>query len=900
MQKSVVAVVKCSPGSVLEDIDRLVGLAGIERALSPATTILKDNISWHFPFPGANTTPWQLEGTVRALRARGFADLVCVQNKTVVTDAFKGEDLNGYLPIFKSYDIPVRYNFKPEDMSWSVYRPRARMNVLDQIYPEGILIPDDFHGSNIVHLPTTKCVAGDTEVVLADGTVATIRELVDRRIADAAVPMIRGDLTCADGQADVCAMDTSGRTGFHRATRFARSRRAGRPMVRVRTRTGRSLTATTDHPLFTPFGWQPLGALAVGQRVAIARRVPVEGRAQPLPQTFASIPIPPATGRAGRTYTAEFAQMLIDEYRAGKTVTAVAAAAGVRWQSVQSILHRHDVPLHRNVVPIQLPAHTSASFCRWLGYLMAEGCVESLERGAGKVWWTNSRPELQDDFVGLTSELFGVEARRRARGQFSIYSRDLVRFLEQMGLPVPLRSGNKLVPPILFRCSDEEIAAFLSGYLDGDGHVSAKQAEISATTKSERLAHDLQILLARLGVVAFVRPVLRTIPGRWSEPRTYHQVVVSGAAVGSLSQVLTLRHPDKAARLVTHANRLATSKQPSNWDVVPLPSDVLRRVREGLGLTQQATGMASTVNAVENSHRAVTPRIARGLIEVLATRDVGGRFAQELAALRTLASEDLAWDVIQEVDEVPLDEEVELFDLTVPGADSFVASGLIVHNCHIYTTTTGAMKNAFGGLLNTKRHYTHSWIHATLVDLLAIQKEIHSGLFAVMDGTTAGDGPGPRTMRPVIKDVMLAAEDQVAIDAVAASMMGFDPMTIDYIRLADEQGLGNGRRENIEVVGDAHLADERWGFSVGDNGASRVGDVMWFGPLKRFQKLFFHTPLVKLFVLGSEVYHDYYRWPLRDRQVFEAWRAETHWGRLFDRYQQTGTLGSPASEARAG
>ena len=76
----------------------------------------------------------------------------------------------------------------------------------------------------------------------------------------------------------------------------------------------------------------------------------------------------------------------------------------------------------------------------------------------------------------------------------------------------------------------------------------------------------------------------------------------------------------------------------------------------------------------------------------------------------------------------------------------------IVHlptmKCHIYTTTTGAMKNAFGGLLATKRHYTHSWIHRTLVDLLAIQKEIHSGLFAVMDGTTAGNGPGPRTMIP--------------------------------------------------------------------------------------------------------------------------------------------------------
>lgn len=376
MSRAKVAVVRVSPENVLDDIERLHEIAGVEDALDrSAQTILKDNISWHFPFPGANTTPWQLEGTVRALRKWGHDDLVCVQNKTVVTDAFKGEDLNGYVPIFEAYDIPVRYNFKPEDMAWSVYRPKATMNVLDRIYPEGILIPDDFHGTNVIHLPTVKC--------------------------------------------------------------------------------------------------------------------------------------------------------------------------------------------------------------------------------------------------------------------------------------------------------------------------------------------------------------------------------------------------------------------------------------------------------------------------------------------------------------------------------------------HIYTTTTGAMKNAFGGLLNTKRHYTHSWIHATLVDLLAIQKEIHSGLFAVMDGTTAGDGPGPRTMRPVIKNVMLASSDQVAIDAVAARMMGFDPMTIEYIRLADEQGLGHGRPEDIEVVGDSDLADQRWGFSVGDNGASMIGDLLWFGPLKRFQKLFFHTPLLKMFVFGSEVYHDYYRWPLRDRRIFDAWRAETTWGRLFDRYRAEGTLQEAKASPRS-
>ena len=70
----------------------------------------------------------------------------------------------------------------------------------------------------------------------------------------------------------------------------------------------------------------------------------------------------------------------------------------------------------------------------------------------------------------------------------------------------------------------------------------------------------------------------------------------------------------------------------------------------------------------------------------------------------------------------------------------------IVHlptvKCYIYTTTTGSMKNAFGGLLNTRRHYTNSVIHEALVDLLTIQKEIHAGILTVMDGTFCGDGPG--------------------------------------------------------------------------------------------------------------------------------------------------------------
>ncbi|MBN1811702.1 MAG: DUF362 domain-containing protein [Anaerolineae bacterium] len=209
--------------------------------------------------------------------------------------------------------------------------------------------------------------------------------------------------------------------------------------------------------------------------------------------------------------------------------------------------------------------------------------------------------------------------------------------------------------------------------------------------------------------------------------------------------------------------------------------------------------------------------------------------------------------------------------------------------CHIYTTTTGAMKNAFGGLLNTHRHYTHSWIHETLVDLLAIQKEIHPGIFAVMDGTTAGNGQGPRTHTPVVKNVILASADQVAIDAVSSKMMGFDPLSIDYIRLAHERGLGVGDVREIEVVGD-DASGENWGFEVGYNFHRFLAWMAWYGPTKFLQKLVLRTPLVVIPCFISEFNHDYIHWPLKEKHIYENWRANTAWGRMFQRYQEKGHL----------
>ena len=208
--------------------------------------------------------------------------------------------------------------------------------------------------------------------------------------------------------------------------------------------------------------------------------------------------------------------------------------------------------------------------------------------------------------------------------------------------------------------------------------------------------------------------------------------------------------------------------------------------------------------------------------------------------------------------------------------------------CHIYTTTTGAMKNAFGGLLNHKRHQTHTHIHETLVDLLAIQQEIHPGLFCIMDGTTAGNGTGPRIMKPVEKNVLLASADQVAIDALAARIMGFDPMQIPYLRMAHEDGLGVARPEEIEVVGDVDVARERWGFAVGRCFHQFAAWVTWFGPTRFLQSWLTRPPILWAGSFYSFFYHDVLHWRLQERHVYERWLRESAWGHLFRRYLDQG------------
>ena len=204
---------------------------------------------------------------------------------------------------------------------------------------------------------------------------------------------------------------------------------------------------------------------------------------------------------------------------------------------------------------------------------------------------------------------------------------------------------------------------------------------------------------------------------------------------------------------------------------------------------------------------------------------------------------------------------------------------------HGHSVTTGAVKNAFGGLLKEVRHYAHKYIHEVLVDLMLMQRELHPSVFSVMDGTICGNGAGPRTMDPFEGDLILASGDSVAIDAVAAKIMGFDPISIDYLRLATERGLGEARIEEVEVVGEDI---ERLNFHF----ESKRSFVIWgdqmlrLGPLRFLEKVALHSPLVFWAPMASNIYHDLLWYPTVGKAKIRKFNR-TKWGRLWKSYRES-------------
>ncbi|MBI5399245.1 DUF362 domain-containing protein [Candidatus Saganbacteria bacterium] len=122
---------------------------------------------------------------------------------------------------------------------------------------------------------------------------------------------------------------------------------------------------------------------------------------------------------------------------------------------------------------------------------------------------------------------------------------------------------------------------------------------------------------------------------------------------------------------------------------------------------------------------------------------------------------------------------------------------------HGWTLYTGAIKNLFGlipGFHKSQYHLKAPQprpFSQMLVDIFEIVKP----KLNIIDAVYGMEGDGPSAGQKRFMGAILLSTDAVALDAVGAQAIGYQPFDIDMIKIAHERGLGCGKLDEIEIVG---------------------------------------------------------------------------------------------------
>ena len=231
------------------------------------------------------------------------------------------------------------------------------------------------------------------------------------------------------------------------------------------------------------------------------------------------------------------------------------------------------------------------------------------------------------------------------------------------------RSYEKRLPRPVFQLANRQVALLLRHLWATDGSISPRRpgtkgaSRVFFSTSSRGLADDVAALLLRFGIVARIRATIH------QRCRSVFSVDVSGAD----AQRAFLDHIGTFGPRVGPGEVLASrlSSLEANTNVDTLPQEVFEAVRATMGLrgvSQRAMAGMRGTSYGGSSHFRFAPG-----------RDTVASYARLLNddELARWAGSDVFWDRVVAIE--PAGEE-EVFDLTVPGPNSWLADGIVSHN----------------------------------------------------------------------------------------------------------------------------------------------------------------------------------------------------------------------------
>jgi replicative DNA helicase len=449
------------------------------------------------------------------------------------------------------------------------------------------------------------------------------------------------------------------------------------------------------------------------------------------------------------------------------------------WQPLHQIEVGSRIAVPRAVRCFGSDASMPLGQVRLLAYFIAEGSLTGTTPG-----FTNTEPEILADFHAQIAEFFpSLKVRRHDISYYPSSSRGgssnpLTNWLRGVGLMGKL-SADKVFPECVWRWDRERLREFIRVLMSCDGTVYSMRGypRIEFAVASEGLAQDMHHALVRFGIVAKLwKKKDRCWRVELTEPKS---VARYQSAIGWIGE---------------KAERFRGEHDGRRSNIGHLPKEIWTDVRfsaEHRGLT--LLEVARRAGEPHSQERGFNPHTSRGLPQ--------GRLAAYAdvlrdAALQQLASDDIYWD---EVVAIEATGEHQVYDLTVPETNNFIAQDILVHNTSfvlnvgLHAALESKKSVAIFSLEMSKEQLTER----LLTEQAQIDAQrLHRGQLSEAEFDRVSNALGPLGEAAIfIDDTPAMDELTLQLKARQAKMRhNVDLIVVDYLQLMHGRSRGDDNR----------------------------------------------------------------------------------------------------------
>ena len=544
---------------------------------------------------------------------------------------------------------------------------------------------------------SSKCLKSDTKVVLRDGSINKIKDLVDENLSNFE--------NCDDGvfnktnfSLPSLGFDYRNYIGLCNAVW---KRKSPEFLYKIITETGNEITVSPTHPMFLT--------------------------------------------ENGIVFSKKSEELKKGDFIASPRNLKL----NTEFQKIDFDIER--TPAH-NGTHIKIPKFCNSELARLIGYLTSETYMDYTET-TGRTAFTNEDKILLNDYIFLVKKLFNIEPRfkKHRKGktacELNVSSIEFLRFFEKIEPSLIMRAKYKQVPKIIQKSPNSIVKEFLKSYFDGEATVVEDKREIRASSASKDLIYDLKTLLLRFNIISQTHKTMACATNTIAKiKRPYWILTISGKEVLKYSSKIGFNSPEKQRKLNISLSNFDKDFN-TNIDVIPGLPKILKLIRKKLKLTQFEIGIPRSTyqhfergdrNPSRNSLRKILTAVSERysyLISILKKQEFDSKklredmyisqltLANSVNCSQTLISQyelekirpvqqsyinesllnlikgivnDLAlkqgilnlyylayssifWDKIQSVEKIKSEEEF-VYDLTIDKVHNFVANNFYCHN----------------------------------------------------------------------------------------------------------------------------------------------------------------------------------------------------------------------------